>query len=94
MLNKNPTIIISGLSGLIQQLLPLLVILDVVHLTPERLAAVIAAQGLVFTFVATTLLNSQTTATALADQQIRTAVRSEIGTSVEEVKKEVEKANG
>lgn len=94
MLNKNPIIVINGLSELIRQVLPLLVVVGLVHLSPEKLAGLVSIIGLVLAFVSSTLLNAQTIPTVIADQQIRTAVRSPEGTSVKEVKEKVEAVNG
>lgn len=86
MFNKNPTIIISGLAGLLQQILPLLVILGWLHVTAEQLAAIISLQSLLLTFIATTILRSQVIPTTTANQQIQTAIDSpKGGTTVEKV---------
>lgn len=90
MFNRNPTIIISGLSGLLQQILPLLVIMGWLHLTPEKLAAVIALQGLVLTFLATTILRSQVVPTETRNAQVQLAIDSPSSTTVEKVVKKEE----
>lgn len=75
MFNKEPTVIVNGLSGLLQQVLPLLVVVGLIHLSPEKLAGWVSVIGLVLTFVSTTLLRSQTVPTDTANKQIETAVR-------------------
>lgn len=93
MWNKNPTLIIGGLSELLRQILPLLVVVGVIHLAPEKLAGLVSVIGLVLTFISTTLLRSQVTPTEIANQQIRTAVSSPTGTSVEQVIAKTEAQN-
>lgn len=90
MLNKNPTIIINGLSGLLTQILPLLVILGYIHLTPERLAAFISLQGLVLAFVSTVIIKSQVSSEATVRELVDEGVRSPKGTKFETVKANVE----
>lgn len=94
MFNRNPTIIISGLSGLLQQVLPLLVILGWLHLTSEQLAAVISLQGLFLTFIATTILRSQVTPNETATQQMLIARASSPDTPINTIKIRAEETNG
>lgn len=84
-MNKEPTVIINGLSELLRQILPLLVVVGLVHLSPEKLAGLISIIGLVLAFVSTILLKNQTVATGVANSQIQTAVRMPEGTTVEQV---------
>lgn len=93
MFNRNPTLILNGLSELARQILPLLVVVGIVHLSPEKLAGTIAIISFVIAFVSTTLLKSQVTPNETTDQLVRTAVRSPTGTSVQEVKDKVEATN-
>ena len=97
MWNKEPTAIINGLSGLLTQIVPLLVILGVVTLTPEKMAALISIIGLVLTFVSTTLLRSLVTPTTTANTQIQKGIESPKNTKVsdviEAVKKDEQNAN-
>lgn len=88
--NKEPTLLLNGLSELLRQILPLLVVIGVVHLEPEKLAGLISIIGLVLAFISTTVLRSQVVSTEKADQQIRVAVNSPSGTSVDVVKDKVE----
>lgn len=90
MFNRNPTIIISGLSGLLQQVLPLLVILGWLHLTSEQLAAVISLQGLLLTFIATTILRSQVTPNDTANQQMIIARAAESTTPIAKIKEQAD----
>lgn len=84
-MNKEPTVIINGLSELLRQVLPLLVVVGLVHLSPEKLAGLVSIIGLVLAFVSTTLLRGQTIPTDKANSQIATAVRMPEGTSVAQV---------
>lgn len=92
-MNKNPTIIINGISGLVAQILPLLVIIGAIHPTPEVLAAWISISGIVLTFISTTIIRSQVVPTETANQQIREGIKSPQGTTVEQVVKKVEEQN-
>lgn len=100
-LNREPAIIIGGLAGLITQVLPLLVILDVVNLSPEKLAALISVIGLLLTFIATTLLRSQVVPTEKSDALALKALampavkptQANLKTLIEEEKKEYDKQN-
>jgi hypothetical protein len=93
--NKNPTIVINGLSGLIQQVLPLLVVVGLVQLSPEKLAGWVSVIGLVLTFVSTTLLRSQVVPTEKANAQIETAISMPSTSTVKDViKKEEKQSNG
>lgn len=74
-MNKEPTVIINGLSELLRQVLPLLVVVGLVHLSPEKLAGLVSIIGLVLAFVSTTLLRGQVVATDKANAQIVTAIR-------------------
>lgn len=89
--NKEPAVIINGLSGLLTQILPLLVVVGLLQLTPERLAALVSIIGLVLTFVSTTLLRSQVVPTVRANKQIQEGIDSSEGTKVEDVIATVEK---
>lgn len=84
-MNREPTVIINGLSELLRQILPLLVVVGVVHLSPEKLAGLISIIGLVLAFVSTTLLRSTVVSTDKANAQILTATRLPEGTTVEQV---------
>lgn len=86
MLNKNPTVIINGLSGLITQVLPLLVILGVINPTPQKLAALIALQGLILTYVSTVLIKSQVSTESTVRALVEQGIKSDPSTSFEEVK--------
>lgn len=93
MLNKEPTVIVNGLSGLLTQILPLLVVVGAIELSPEKLAGWVSVIGLVLTFVSTTLLRSQVTPQDTANKQIQEAINSPVGTKVEEVIAKVEAKN-
>lgn len=84
-MNKEPTVIINGLSELLRQVLPLLVVIGVVQLSPEKLAGLVSIIGLVLAFVSTTLLRSQTVSTQVANDQIKTAIKAPSDTTVAEV---------
>lgn len=83
--NKEPTVIINGFLGLLTQILPLLVIMGFITLTPEKLAALISISGLLLTFILTTLLRSQVVPTERRDEQVITAVSMPKGTKLAEV---------
>lgn len=94
--NKNPTIIINGLSGLLTQILPLLVFLGYIHFDSlEKLAAFISLQGLILTFVSTTILRTQVTPADKVNQLIKEALPAAFPTAaqVQEVKDKVEEKN-
>lgn len=72
-LQREPAVIINGLSELLKQILPLLVVVGLVQMSPEKLAGWISIIGLVLFFVSTTLLRSQVVATETANKQIEVA---------------------
>lgn len=102
MLNREPAVIIGGLAGLLTQVLPLLVILDIVDLTPDKLAALISIIGLILTFVATTILRSQVVPTEKSDALALKALampavkptQANLETLIADEKKEYDKQNG
>lgn len=87
MFNRELASIINGLSGLLQQVLPLLVILEVVRLSPTKLAALIAVIGLVLTFISTTVIRTQ----VAPKQDVITALNMPAGSSEKDLKKEIDK---
>lgn len=91
MFNREPTTIINGLSELLRQILPLLVVVGVIKLGPEQLAGWVSIIGLVLTFVTTALLRSQVVPNAKADAQIRTALRMDADSSVGDVVSKTER---
>lgn len=80
MFNREPTVIINGLSELLRQILPLLVVVGLVQLSPEKLAGLVSITGLVLAFISTTLLRSQTVAAVVADKQIEIAKAADVNT--------------
>lgn len=91
--NKEPTVIVNGLSGLFTQILPLLVVVGAIELSPEKLAGWVSVIGLVLTFISTTLLRSQVTSQDTANKQIQEAIDSPKGTEVSDVIAKVEAKN-
>lgn len=86
-LNREPTIIINGLSELIRQILPLLLILGVIHLTDEKMGALISIISLTLAFVSTTLLRSQVS----PSQDVTTALNMPKGSTEADLQKEISK---
>ena len=76
-IKQEPTIVINALSEMLRQLLPLLVILGVFNLTPDKLSALSIAIGLVLGFFTTLFTRSQTVPIAVADKQIEVAKASD-----------------
>jgi len=79
-IKQEPTIVINALSEMLRQLLPLLVILGVFQLTPDKLSALSIAIGLVLGFFTTLFTRSQTVAIAVADRQIEIAKAADVNT--------------
>lgn len=92
-MNKEPTLIINGLSELLRQILPLMVVVGLIHLEPEKLAGLISLIGFVLAFISTTLLRSQVVSTDKANQQIEVAIASPANTTVEKVIQKTEAQN-
>jgi hypothetical protein len=84
-IKTEPTIVINALSETIRQLLPLMVVLDVIHLSSEKLGALSIAIGLILGFFTTLFTRAQTVSVDTANKQIQVAVASPEGTSVEDV---------
>lgn len=89
-MNKEPAVIINGLSGLLQQILPLLVVVGMVNLSQEKLAGWVSIIGLVMTFISTALIRQNVVSTTKANEQIQVGIDSPKGTKVAEVIAEVE----
>ena len=89
MLNKEPTVLINGLSGLLTQVLPLLVVVGIVNISPTKLAALISIIGLVLSYVSTTLLRSQ----VAPAQDVITALAMPSGSTEVQLKAEIAKQN-
>lgn len=93
MFNRNPTVILNGLSEFTRLILPLLVVVGLVHISPEKLAGTIAIISLTIAFISTTILKSQVTSNETSDQLVREGIRSGKDTSLAQVKEKVEVAN-
>jgi len=85
MLNREPTVIINGLSELLRQIIPLLVLMGIIKLSPEKQAGLISIIGLILAFISTTLLRSQVVSTGVANSQIQTGINASSDTTVKEV---------
>lgn len=90
MFNKEPAIIINGLTGLLQQILPLLIVVGLLELSSDKLAGWVSIIGLVSTFVSTALLRSQVTSFDTANKQIQKGIDSPSNTKVADVIASVE----
>jgi hypothetical protein len=91
MLNKEPALIINGLSGLLQQILPLLVVVGLLNLTSDKLAGWVSIIGLVMTFISTALIRQNVVSPDTANKQIQEGIDSPKGsTTVQEVINKVE----
>lgn len=92
-MNKEPAVIINGLAELVRQILPLMVVVGLIQLSPEKLAGLVSIIGLVLAFISTTLLRSQVVSTDKANQQIQAGIASPPGTTVAKVIEKVESQN-
>lgn len=92
-MNKEPAVIINGLAELVRQILPLMVVVGLIQLSPEKLAGLVSIIGLVLAFVSTTLLRTQVVSTDKANQQIEVAIASPANTTVEKVIQKTEAQN-
>ena len=77
-IKTEPTIVINALSETIRQLLPLLVVLDVIHLSSEKLGALSIAIGLVLGFFTTLFTRTQVVSVDTANKQIEVAKASDV----------------
>lgn len=85
-IKQEPTIVINALSETLRQLLPLMVVLDVIHLSSEKLGALSIAIGLVLGFFTTLFTRAQTVSVGTANKQIETALQADPKTtSVQDV---------
>lgn len=75
-IKQEPTVVINALAETVRALLPLMVVLDVIHLSAEKLGALSIAIGLVLGFFTTLFTRSQVVAIATADKQIEVAKAS------------------
>lgn len=74
MFNKEPAAIINGISGLAQQILPLLIIVGLLNLESDKLAGWVSIIGLVSTFLSTVLIRKNVVSPATANEQIQIAI--------------------
>lgn len=93
MFAKEPTIVINALTEVVRAVIPMLLVFGLIKWTDQQLGAVMLVVGVVAASLATILTRQQVVPTELANQQIRVAVRSPEGTSVEQVKAKVEAQN-
>ena len=91
MFGKEPAAIVNGLSGVLQQILPLLVLVGVIDLPDKQLAGWISIIGIVFTFIATYLIRQSVVPTERANSQIEMAISMPKTSTVEDVMKANEK---
>jgi len=84
-IKTEPTIVINALSETIRQLLPLLVVLDVIHLSSEKLAALSIAIGLVLGFFTTLFTRTQVVSVDTANKQIEIAKVSDASTPTAQI---------
>ena len=93
-IKQEPTIVINALSETLRQLLPLMVVLDVIHLSSEKLGALSIAIGLVLGFFTTLFTRTQVVSLATADKQIEVAKASDSTRPTEEIIAEAAKGTG
>jgi len=91
-IKQEPTIVINALSEMLRQLLPLLVILGVFRLTPDKLSALSIAIGLVLGFFTTVFTRSQTVSLDTANKQIEIAKVSDASTPTETIVQQAKEA--
>ena len=84
-IKQEPTIVINALSEMLRQLLPLLVILGVFRLTPDKLSALSIAIGLVLGFFTTLFTRSQTVSLNTANRQIEIAKAADVTTPTDQI---------
>lgn len=85
MFTKEPTVIINGLAELLRQLLPLMVAVGLFNLPQDKLTAWNMIISLTLAFVSTILLRQNVVSPATANEQIKTAINSPTGTTVQQV---------
>ena len=84
-IKQEPTIVINALSETLRQLLPLMVVLDVIHLSSEKLGALSIAIGLILGFFTTLFTRTQVVSVAQADRQIDVAKNADPDTPNEAI---------
>ena len=86
MVNKEPAVIFNGISEILRQLIPLLIVFGFIHWTDVQIAAAFAFSSVLLTVLTTWLTRTQTTPTEQVDKLIRTATDQPAGTPVTVVK--------
>lgn len=90
MFGKEPAVVLGALSEVIKAIIPMLIIFNFINWSGEQVAQVMLVVGVVIAFFNILLTRGQVVPTETADKQIRQAVRMPAGTTVDEVKDEVE----
>lgn len=85
MLNKEPTAIINGISELLRQIIPMLIIFGLIHWTDLQTAAAFAVMSAFLSLVSILVTRSQVVPNEKADAQIKTALSLPASASVAEV---------
>ncbi len=82
---KEPTVIIGALSEVVRAIIPLLIIFNILHWTPEQIAQVLLFVGVLVKSAEVMYTRSQVVPTVVANKQIETATTMAPGTPVEAV---------
>lgn len=85
MLSKEPTLILKFIEEVIRALVPMALIFGWVHWSEAQTGAVMLFVGVVIGGLAALVARSQTVPAAVANEQIKTAVKMPANTSVEDV---------
>lgn len=94
MLGKEPAVVLGALSEVVKAVIPLLIIFNFINWTGEQVAQVMLVVGVIIGFLNVVLTRSQVVPTERANEQIQRAIESPSNTTVEQVIKAQEKAEG
>lgn len=85
---REPTVLIGGISEIVRQTIPALIVFGLIHWTGEQTAAFMLVVGSILGFATIALTRSQVVSTDAADALIKTALKFPVGTNPETVKAE------
>lgn len=90
-MNREPTVIIGVIVGLIEAVIPMLLVFQIIHWTEVQTGAVMLVIAVAAKGLGIVLTRSQVVPVAKADAQLAMAASMPKGTSVAKIKEETEK---
>lgn len=86
MFNKNPAVVLGALAEMIKAAVPALILFNIIHWTPDQVAAVMFVVSIGVTSITTILTRAQVTPNEQVDTLIKTATHFDPDTDPQIVK--------